>query len=136
MVRLFVFSPAILSLEIDLAIAQDISEDMWFGWKLSLVKAGDFSVFVFDEQSRAPPPRKVAPNFTEFVDACCFGNKLAKMGIKRFTEKVIEQDEEKWSDSEEDDAAKGAKAAQALAEEAEKKANKFFRPFPGGFASH
>lgn len=116
-------------------LAQDTMENLWFGWKLSLVKNGDFSVFVFDEQSRAPPPRKVAMTFSEFVDVCCFGNKLAKMGIKRFTEKNVEEDEdeEDWSDSDEDDAkAKEAKAAEAAAEEAERSSFKFFRPFPGG----
>lgn len=109
-------------------------ENLWFGWKLSLVKNGDFSIFVFDEQSRAPPPRKVALTFSEFVDVCCFGNKLAKMGIKRFTEKNVEADEddEKWSDSEDDEKAKEAKAAAAAAEEAERNSFKFFRPFPGG----
>ena len=62
-------------------IAQDLTEDLWFGWKLSLVKQGDYSVFCFDEQSRAPPPRKVAKTFTEFVESCCIGNKLQKLGI-------------------------------------------------------
>lgn len=60
-----------------------------------------------DEQPRAPPPKKVAANFTEFVQNFALRNKLDKLRLKKFSEdmkKAVDEQDDDWSDDE-DEAA-------------------------------
>jgi hypothetical protein len=63
-----------------------------------------------DEQPRAPPPKKVAVSFVEFVSDVCFGTKMKKLKLKKFTEDAsrAEHEEESWSDSDENSAQEEA----------------------------
>jgi hypothetical protein len=70
---------------------------------------------------RAPPPKKVAENFVEFVSFCSLQNRLTKLGLKKHTEdarKIVDEPADDWSDDEDN-----AKADDPLAPP------KIFRPF-------
>jgi hypothetical protein len=56
-----------------------------------------------DEQPKAPPPRKVAQSFEEFVDNICLGVGLQKAGLRKFTEDPHKDTEpvEPWDSDEE-----------------------------------
>jgi len=107
-----------------IVFAQETVDNLWFGWKFSLAVQGDHSVYCFDEQPRAPPPRKVANNFLEFVNEVCFGPKLEKLGLKRFIENGQEQDkdEDNWSDTEDENPKQAIPEPPVI--------DKFFRPYP------
>lgn len=84
-----------------LFIAQDREHDLWFGWKYNT--EGDYTIYAVDEQPKAPPPRKVAKSFVEFVEQICLGVGLDKMGLRRFTEDPSKDKEhiEPWDSDEE-----------------------------------
>lgn len=63
-----------------------------------------FLIILQDEQSKAPPPKKIANSFSEFIESVCFGNKIESLGIFKFTDDPSKSEEpiETWSDDEED----------------------------------
>eukprot|EP01122_Echinamoeba_exundans_P000286 TRINITY_DN10256_c0_g1_i1.p1 TRINITY_DN10256_c0_g1~~TRINITY_DN10256_c0_g1_i1.p1 ORF type:complete len:221 (+),score=58.71 TRINITY_DN10256_c0_g1_i1:1-663(+) len=88
-----------------IVFAQDKEEDLWFAWKASELSKGNEFVYCFDEQLRAPPPKKVAENFVEFVSFCSLKNRITKLGLKKHTEdarKIVDEPADDWSDDEED----------------------------------
>lgn len=84
-----------------LFFAQDTDQDIWFAWKQN--NNGDYTIYAVDEQPKAPPPRKVASTFSEFVDNLCLGVGLQKAGIRKFTEDPSKDREhiEPWDSDEE-----------------------------------
>lgn len=58
-------------------------------------------------------------------------NYVSLIGYKRFTEKNVEADEERWSDEEDEEAKQKEKEVEAE----ERKAFSFFRPFPAAKTS-
>lgn len=88
-------------LKLLLFFAQDTDQDLWFGWKYNT--EGDYTIYAVDEQPKAPPPRKVAQSFAEFVDEVCLGVRIEKLGLRKFTEDPQKDKEhiEPWDSDEE-----------------------------------
>jgi len=75
--------PHSFPLEDLVAFASDRKEDMWFGWRTTEGKHGPEAVYCYQEDEDAPPPRKVADTFTEFVQEVALGTAMAELGIRR-----------------------------------------------------
>ena len=84
-----------------LFFAQDTDQDLWFAWQHN--SNGDYTIYALDEQPKAPPPRKVAASFSEFVSTICLGAGLQKLGLRKFTEDPAKDTEhiEPWDSDEE-----------------------------------
>ena len=75
--------PHSFPLEQLVAFASDRKEDMWFGWRAGEGKHGPEAVYCYQEDEDAPPPRKVADSFAQFVEEVALGTAMAELGIKR-----------------------------------------------------
>lgn len=63
----------------------DLREHLWFGWCHSVEKYAG-RVFVFQEDEKAPPPKSIADNFTEFIQEVSIGNRMKEEQVRRLLE--------------------------------------------------
>jgi len=119
--------------------AQETRMNLWFGWKASKAPfhistssspslSLEYSIYCFDEQPCAPPPRKICDNFEDFVLKVCLGNLLEKLKLKKFSvntdnDNVNDGDDEDWGDADENLKKE---------DEAEIHIERFFRPHANG----
>eukprot|EP01129_Flabellula_baltica_P013660 TRINITY_DN638_c0_g1_i4.p1 TRINITY_DN638_c0_g1~~TRINITY_DN638_c0_g1_i4.p1 ORF type:complete len:139 (-),score=34.82 TRINITY_DN638_c0_g1_i4:64-480(-) len=115
------FVPHSFPLEDLVFFAQDLKEDFWFAWRVTELEQPDPPIYLLDEVSRAPPPRCIAQSFEEFVFDVCLGDKIDRMGLKKFYDGVVlhEDSESDWS-SDNDEETVFELPPQV------------FKPFPGG----
>jgi len=117
-------------------IGQDTSDDLWLAWQLSRLVKGDASIFIWDEQPRAPPPRLLAASFLELVATHCFAprQELQRLGLTRFQEKVNplgdKDPDDDWSDLDETLLTTPAQPANIAAGADDSRPPRTFRQFP------
>jgi len=86
--------------------AQETKMSLWFAWKANCTSTSssplNYTIYCFDEQPCAPPPRKVSDNFTDFVLNVALGNVLEKLKLRKFsiseTSDKNDEDDEDWGD--------------------------------------
>jgi hypothetical protein len=81
-----------------------VKEQMWYGWRHGHDK-NPHAVYVFQDDERAPPPFKIADNFTEFLIEVAIGDRMKEEDIKRIRDRRddIPSDYERFDDPESDD---------------------------------
>ena len=93
------------------AFAQDVEEDLWFGWlrsdepKQLTPSLADIPIYCFDESEDADPPIKIAQSFQEWVECVALGPRLQLLGLKKYRPGKSNKDEvdSKWSSDDNDD---------------------------------
>ena len=68
-----------------IVFALDTLEHMWFGWCHGVEKHAG-KIFVFQEDSRGPPPTFIAESFTEFLEEVAIGDRMVEDQIERLLE--------------------------------------------------
>lgn len=107
--------------------ANDIEEDLWFGWR----RENQNVIYVIDKRKDAPPPKKIADNFIEFLETVCLGNRMEKMKIKKYFEppkEPKEGEENVISDDDDSDDENSEKSNEP--NDVENFPPKTFTPFP------
>ena len=135
-------------LERMILFAQDVEHGLWFAWRAAAAGgANDYAVYYLQDDNKAPPPRRLADSFSEFVSHVALGTRMQERRIKRLympKERINDDGEEEVDDDEDvedeaesddgyDDDDDGDDGRQAAVEH--ERPPQVFRPFPANTAA-